>query len=246
MFNFLNHVGFATILCAAADTNKGSGAAQDKFANIRGVIDSRIDALKASEATTAKELGLISRDLLDYVIASNDVGRVNRLLEVLTKKNREMSILFFKAFLPWKFEETPSNGYGIFTKRFPGEKKVEERVKAIGEFLLVPDNNIWTWERVNVQPMERKVNFDQNIQNLLTRALDPDNKDHIDVKTALHAVVSVISLDDITNYVTDALKVKEEEEAKLKAAAEALAKQQEEKPVVAAKPARKAEAKKAA
>lgn len=242
MCNFVNHVGFATILCAAADTNKGSGAAQDKFANIRGVIDSRIDALKSSEATTAKELGAISRELLDYVPATADIGRVNRLLEVLGRMNRQMAVLFFQNFLPWKYDDTAM----IFTSKLKGQTKVDNKLAAITAFLATEENNIWTWQRENIAPVERKVNFDQNIQNLLKRALDPDNKDHIDVKTALHAVVSVISLDDITNYVTDALKVKEEEEAKLKAAAEALAKQQEEKPVVTAKPARKAEAKKAA
>jgi hypothetical protein len=147
---------------------------------------------------------------------------VNRLLEVLGRMNRQLAVLFFQNFLPWKYDDTAM----IFTSKIKGETKINNKMAAIAAFLATEDNNIWTWQRDNVAPVERKVNFDQNITNLLKRALDPDNKDHIDTKTALNAVVSVITLDDVLSYVTDALEVKKAEEAKLAEEAKKLAEAQ--------------------
>ena len=70
-------------------------------------INTKIEAVHASERITKAVLGELSRDLLEYIYVndSQDITPVSRLLSGLTPMNKATSILFFKNFLAWKFDD---------------------------------------------------------------------------------------------------------------------------------------------
>ena len=94
-------------------------------------IDERIARLINSEKVTKKELGFISRELLEYVPETNDIGKVNRLLSVLTPMNKMTAIYFFKNFLPFRFDEDSRT----FGKKLKGEKTLGKYSDKIETFL---------------------------------------------------------------------------------------------------------------
>ncbi len=179
--------------------------------NLKASIATRIDAIKASEAVTKLELGIVSRELLLYVPDSKDIGAVNRLLEVLTPKNKEMAVIFFRNFLPWNYDDTAAMFVGMVT----GDAKRKRKLDATSVFLKKEENNIWTWAKVNIAPMERAKNYAGRIQSVINAALN-DDKAPLSKVEVFTSILSAIPFDEMVLLVADqAAKVKAEEEAKL-------------------------------
>ena len=206
----------------------------NKYDNILKTIGSRIEAIANAEKVTHTELGYLSRELLDYVPESKDIGQVNRLLAVLNRSTYDYAVLFFTEFLPWKFDETA----GMFTSMINGQRRIDEmllNIKTHLELKVKDENgkehdwNIHDWTRENVQPAVRKVDFNKNLVNLIGRAMAEKNADgttnenRIGPVDVVNDVINAgITLDDMFAIVTKAhdAKVKAEEAAKKAAANE--------------------------
>jgi hypothetical protein len=107
-------------------------------ANLEGVIAEIIKG----EATLSKLLATASRDLLAYVPETGDIGMVNRLLEGLSKANRNHAFVFFKTFLQWDVSEA-----GLFTSKMTGKRKSLNIESERAKFLANAENDLWTWEK---------------------------------------------------------------------------------------------------
>lgn len=187
-------------------------------------INARINKIGNGERTFKEEMGIISRELLQYVVLDNtgDIDAVNRLLDVLNNRNRETAKKFFSKMLPYSW----NNG----EKRFGGKSKnkdmVNKRTDAIKNFLKDEANTIWTWNEQNSQPAERPArpkNYADKVVNLVEAALtDPKETERLDPKTLLKNAVkamvhSNMKLADIFETFEAAIK---EAEAEMKEVAE--------------------------
>lgn len=176
--------------------------------NLKASIATRIDAIKASEAVTKLELGLVSRELLLYVPDSKDIGAVNRLIDVLTPKNREMAVIFFRNFLPWNYDDTANMFVGMVT----GDAKRKRKLDATAVFLKKEENNIWTWAKVNIAPMERAKNYAGRIQSVINAALH-DEKAPLSEAEVFSAIITAMPLETILALIEKANEVKDTEVA---------------------------------
>ena len=149
-------------------------------------IDKKIDALANSERVTKSTLGELSRELLVYVVDTNDIATVNRLLAVLTPMNCKSAALFFRNFLPW---DMPANDV-VFGKKMKGKRTIEKRLKEIDEFLAVEDNTIWTWlSKEGIEPVKNPKNYSKKITNLIGKAMS-DNEEGISPLQILTSIVN--------------------------------------------------------
>ncbi len=185
--------------------------------NLKASIDTRIDTLKSAEASVKVELGHISRELLLYVPASNDIGAVNRLLKVLSGSaragNQRMAVLYFRNFLPWAYDDKAH----MFTVKIKGDTKIAKKMTAIDEWLKDDNANIWTWADRNIETREREKNYASQITSLVKRALE-DEKYAINPRVVVSAIITGgVSLDDIMSLVTDAQEIAKLEAEKAKA-----------------------------
>lgn len=146
------------------------------MSNIQGHIYGLIAEIAAAEKITKVKLSILSRDILGYVMDTDDIQSVNRLLEVLTPMNKRVAVLFFSHFLPWDAERTTDGAFIRFGKRTKGEKKLTRSMKLIKEFLADVSNNIWTWADENVETDLKKKDFGGMIQRAVSKALEGDEK----------------------------------------------------------------------
>lgn len=107
-------------------------------------FDARIDALKNAEKITKDSLRDMSRDLLCITHETEDIGFVNRTIEVLTPMNRKTAILFFKEFSGFKWNDDE-------VKFVQKDKKNYDAAKAKAMAGIDdPHFNLWTWAEKNV------------------------------------------------------------------------------------------------
>lgn len=181
------------------------------MSNLKASLEARIATLLASEKVTHVELGAASREALHYVPETQDIGMVNRLINVLTPANKAVAAMFFAVFLPWKWD-TETN---MFVGKIKGQAKIDNKLIACAEFLKDETNTIWTWTKENVQIAERAKNYPAQIAALVTRATK-DDKYGVDAKAVVNAVLlGGVTLDDIMNIVTEAAAVRKAEQDKL-------------------------------
>ena len=169
--------------------------------NIQGHIYGLIEEIAASEKITKLKLALISRDILAYVMDTNDIAAVNRLIGVLTPVNKRVSILYFKAMLPWEHEADTDGVFTRFGKKTKGEKRLAKCQADMDAFLSDPDNNIWTWAEANVEVEAKKKDFGGMIQRTVEQALKGDEKSDtpaIDPMAVIQAVFAGgVNLEDV-------------------------------------------------
>ena len=140
-----------------------------------GKIDASITALQASEKITKSELGVVSRNILEYLMlnGSTDIDCVNRLLAALTPMNRQTAVLFFNHFLYWAYDKETE----AFTNMEKGEKKQDKYRAKVTTFMADKNNNIWTWAKANTEIKPLKP-FDERIAHAIKQALKGiDEKD---------------------------------------------------------------------
>lgn len=107
-------------------------------------FDARIDVLKQAEKITKDTLRDLSRDLLSITHETEDIGFVNRTLNVLTPMNRKTAILFFKEFSGFKWSEEEISFVAKDKKRW--DDIVARGVREMED----PHFNLWTWAEKNV------------------------------------------------------------------------------------------------
>lgn len=150
-------------------------------------INTRIEAIKASERTTKKELGLVSREVLEYTTEHMDAQVINRLVAVLTPMNKKTAIQFFSAFTPFKWvAET-----GVFGAV---KKKVKDQAIAAMQDFLATDGDIWSWAEDHLKVEKKEPNFLSNITKNITKALE-SHKGREEVMSAVLA--GGLSVEDI-------------------------------------------------
>ena len=136
----------------------------------KATITRKTAAVEKAEGTVKKVLGELSRDLLAYVPETGDIPAVNRLIGVLTMKNREVAILFFKHMMDYVWDEERNE----FSKKNP--KRAEECKVRREEFLADEANNIWSWTKHNVKEAEVKpTNYVGRIAKDVKKALASGN-----------------------------------------------------------------------
>lgn len=131
-------------------------------------INTKIETLAKAEKITKAVLGELSRDLLEYVYIndSQDITPVNRLLSVLTPMNKRTSVLFFKNFLAWKFDDEAQ----LFTKK--NKKHYDDKLLAVELFLGNEDNTIWSWYEANVKLEQKEIDWAKRLKADFTKALE--------------------------------------------------------------------------
>lgn len=150
---------------------------------LKAGIEKNIAALVKSETTTKEQLAIVSRDMLPYVMDTNDIGMVNRLCDVLTPMNKATAFAFFGAFLPWKQDGK------AFGKKLAGKEAIAKRVDAIVAFLKVEENNIWTWASDNVEVSVKPKNYANKLSKLVERSLADENEG-LNVNQVIQAVIA--------------------------------------------------------
>lgn len=116
--------------------------ANEKLNNFKANLEGMIVEITKGEATLSKLLATASRDLLAYVPDTGDIGMVNRLLEGLSKANRNHAFVFFKTFLEWDISEAD-----LFTSKMTGKRRTLNIESERAKFLADANANLWTWER---------------------------------------------------------------------------------------------------
>ena len=163
-------------------------------------INKRIDSLKASERVTKAELSALSRELLEYIIvgtgegdATFDIQPVNRLLSVLTPMNQRTAVLYFREFLPFKFDDQQLS-FGELQKG----KKDKFIIKA-RTFLADENNDIWSWAERNIKVEKKPVDWSKKITGDIQKALNAED-DALTPKEVMVAVLAGgITADDLAN-----------------------------------------------
>lgn len=114
-------------------------------AGFEKVFNGQVLRLKRSEMITRQVLMVLSRTVLEAHHATEDVGYINRLLEVLTPVNRKVAVVYFTHFSGFHYDDTLAR----FTKK--SGKRYDECDKLSTIFLEDPLNNIWSWAGRNVE-----------------------------------------------------------------------------------------------
>lgn len=132
------------------------------------IINTKIETLAKAEKITKAVLGELSRDLLEYVYIndSQDITPVNRLLSVLTPMNKRTSVLFFKNFLAWKFDDEAQ----LFTKK--NKKHYDDKLLAVELFLGNEDSTIWSWAEANVKLEQKEIDWAKRLKADFAKALE--------------------------------------------------------------------------
>lgn len=173
------------------------------------LIDKKIDALANSERVTKQTLAELSRELLVYVMNTQDIAMVNRLFTVLTPMNCKSAVIFFRHFLPWKMPENDT----VFGEKKKGKKLLANAQEAIDAFLVQDDNSIWTWlSEQGVEPKARPKNYAQKITSVISKALTDDQEgiSQLDILTAI--VNGGLSVDQIIDEI-DKVQIEQKEKA---------------------------------
>jgi hypothetical protein len=164
----------------------------------------KIIKLNVREKVTKILLGELSRECLEYVYDSADIGMVNRLLNVLTPINKKNAVLFFKAFLGWKYDEELK----VFGKKL-GAKNYTKKSYLKDTFLDDASNNLWTWvARELEEPAVKAKGYGFKIAKLVDKALK-DEKEGIQLKEVLFAIMSsdAVNINDLMQGLKDVMQV---------------------------------------
>lgn len=163
----------------------------------------RINVIAHAENVVYKELGLFSREVLQYVLTSKDITPVNKLIgkdengkPYLTRNNRVVAMHFFSAMLPFTTEGKASDASLRFVS-IKGQRSQDKAITVINDFLHDPQATIWTWAKVNVTTEKKPIDYATKVGNAITDALDV-NKGNLSKQEVLFSVLkSGISLDDM-------------------------------------------------
>lgn len=162
-------------------------------------INTKIATIAGAEKITKKVLGELSREMLDYIVTDEswDSDAINRLLAVLTPMNKRIAIIYFSHFTPFIVDE-----HGVFggmpkSKKDKAKRKLECS-KAVTEFLVNEDANIWSWAEEHVKIEAKDVDWAKRVTSAITSAMS-DDKGGLGLPEVMGAVLAAgLSAADIT------------------------------------------------
>lgn len=169
-----------------------------------------IAELQAAEKVTKEKLSQLSRELLSYAIASEDVRPINMLLGaneqgyVLTPVNWRITCQYMAHFLPFKsnFNDVRDcivNGGKreplVFLKK--DKAKFEDKAKVIEQWLATEINDVWVWQKDNVKIEAKPVDYAARLTSAINSAID-EEKGSLTVAEVFQAILdSDINTDDL-------------------------------------------------
>lgn len=165
-----------------------------------------------AEKVTREALGEFSRSALAYVLETDDIDVVNRMVNVLTPMNRRTAILFFREFLPWEEEKDADGNHVRFGKRSQKNKVVDKKSTAIAEFLADENSTIWTWAKENVS-VEKTPDYMGNLERALKTVLAGNEKKGVAPANPIEVIDHImrqISAEDMGTYLEQQAVVRAE------------------------------------
>jgi hypothetical protein len=138
--------------------------------NFKAHIYALIAEIGAAERITKAKLSVLSRDMLTYIVDSNDIDSANRLLAVLTPVNYRVAVEYFTHFLPWQTENDKDGKFLRFGKKF-----IKKRDDIV-EWLSVDTNDMWVWADTNIEIKPKQKDFAGMITRAVTQAINGDEK----------------------------------------------------------------------
>ena len=133
-------------------------------------IAKRIATIAGAETTLKAQLGVLSRELLTYVVETGDIEMVTRLFNVLTPINKRRALQYFPNFLPWDFDKKTNE----FGKKIKNPKTVASKVEKIKKFLDSAENDIFSWGVDNADKPKKPVNHRANVLKAVNKAIKGD------------------------------------------------------------------------
>lgn len=156
--------------------------------NRKAHIYGLIEEIAAAEKITKVKLATLSRDILLYVVETDDIDSVNRLIGVLTSWHKKAAVPYFTHFLPWEVERDSDKKFQRFGKRMKGNKLTKKRV-LIEKWLENPDNCIWNWADQNLEV--KQLDLNARVKNAINKALNGDEKTDTDPLTPEQVVMAI-------------------------------------------------------
>jgi hypothetical protein len=151
----------------------------------------KVSKLGKVENVTRSLLSELSRSILAYHLdGGHDVRIVNKLLSVLTPVNMKAARLYFRNFLPYRFNEETNCFGGLILK----EAKKETHYLAIGSFLHDPENNIWSWSEEHIKIDEKPVNYEGKVTSAVKKALEQQVDKGSILKAVLDGGITIADL----------------------------------------------------
>lgn len=175
-------------------------------------VNAAIATIKRSETTVRKNIGDLSRVLLEYIPYSGDIDAANRLLEALNGDRREKMRQFLAAHLAYN--------WGAKELRFTGKSKnpevVAKKERNAVAFLADQEATFWTWllEQGNAAPVAKPKEYEKKIEALVKKAIE-DKDEHVPVSVVIRAIIKAgASLSEIMEALMPAKTEGEEVVAK--------------------------------
>lgn len=166
-------------------------------------LSATIESVRKAEKITKAGLSSLSRDILTYVVESEDVRPVNMLLGkdekgsfILTPINWRIGVQYFAHFLPFtsnyqsEVKDIAIKGGDrkplVFNKK--NKRKWDEGKAAIEAWLENENNDIWAWQNDNATIEAKPVDYAKQIQQAITKAMDAD-KGGMDLREVFDAMM---------------------------------------------------------
>lgn len=110
-----------------------------------GKFNAAIKVLTKGENEVRAQLNVLSRTVLEAVHATENIGYVNKLIDVLTPINRKAAIVFFKHFAGFHYDDATAQ----FTKK--SKKRYDQAHADAIVFLEDPNNNLFSWASRHIE-----------------------------------------------------------------------------------------------
>tara|TARA_Y100001973_G_C5170998_1_gene319069 strand:+ start:923 stop:1531 length:609 start_codon:yes stop_codon:yes gene_type:complete len=171
-----------------------------------------IGKVAQAEKITKEGLRTLSRDILSYVLETEDVRPVNTLLGqdgdgkfILTPINHRIAVQYFHHFIAFSSNWDDVKDYAIkgkgqrvalaFNKK--SKKRWDKCAAEIAAWLEDEANDIWSWSN-NVKMDAKPVDYAKEIQKAITKAMDED-KGGFSMQDVVNAMIGVeeVSVHDL-------------------------------------------------
>lgn len=174
-------------------------------------LSARVNAIAHAEKITKHELSLLSREVLAFVLETEDIRIVNTLLGkgedgkyILTSNNRRVAGLYFKEFMPFSNNGGKELDQVVFIKK--KAKVWDKYAETINNWLADETNDLWKWAGANVQMEPKAKMYGDKITKLVTKALD-DEVEGLNSMAIIDAVMAGgVTIDDLLALVTAVYK----------------------------------------
>jgi len=140
-----------------------------------------IESIKGAEEITRREVRALSRSVLSALHITENVGYLNKFLEVLTPVNRKAMVIYFQAFTGFHYD---SKGE-VFTKK--NKPAYDEACAKAEKFLDDPMNNFWSYAQREIKVEGKEFSMDavtKGVEGFLKKAAK-NNFSEVDVMRAI-------------------------------------------------------------